>query len=126
MLCNIHPRSHSHQMSQPDESSQSFSGARSLKRRRIEDDQEACTQLGLSPDTTFWFPDGNVILSTGTVAFRLYHGVLATQSPIFDNMLDLPQPEGAPTMDGCPILELSDSDIDLRHLLTVLFPQPSV
>ena len=113
-------------MSQLDESSQSFSGARPLKRRRIEDDQEACSQLGLLRDTTFWLPDGNIILSTGTVAFRIYHGILAAQSPVFDNMLDLPQPEGAPTMDGCPILELSDSDIDLRHLLTVLFPQPAV
>ena len=126
MFNSLHPHSHLHRMSQPDESSQSFSGARSLKRRRIEDDQEACSQLGLSRDTTFWFPDGNIIISTGTVAFRLYHGVLAAQSSVFDNMLDLPQPEGAPTMDGYPILELSDSAIDLRYLFTVLFPSPTL
>ena len=126
MLCDLHSRGHSHQMNQPGESNQSFSAAKSLKRRRIEDDQEACSQLGLSPDTTFWFPDGNIIISTRTVAFRLYHGVLAAQSSVFDNMLDLPQPEGAPTIDGYPILELSDSAIDLRHLFTVLFPPPTM
>ena len=110
-------------MSQADESSQLL---RPLKRRRVEEDQEACSQLGLSRDDRFWFPDGNVVLTTGDVAFRVYHGVLASQSPVFDDMLDFPQPESAPNMDGCPILELSDSHHDLRHLLLVIFPQPSV
>ena len=65
---------------------------RPLKRRRVEEDQEACTNLGLTRDTIFWFTDGNVILSAGTIAFRVYYGTLATQSPVFDDMFGFPQP----------------------------------
>lgn len=116
-------------MSQTNRSSQSkfpVDGPGSLKRGRAEDDQKACDQLGLLRDTTYWFPDGNVIISAGEVAFRLYHGLLATQSSVFDDMLDFPQPESAPTMVGCPILELPDSDCDLRHLFSVIFSRPNV
>ena len=116
-------------MSQTDKSSQSkfpVDGLGSLKRSRAEDDQKACDQLGLLRDTTYWFPDGNVIILAGKVAFRLYHGILATQSSVFDDMLDFPQPEGAPTIVGCPILELPDADCDLRHIFSVIFPRPNV
>lgn len=75
----------------------------------------------------FRFPDGNIVLTAGKSACRVYRGVLASQSSVFADMLDFPQPtESTPQMDGCPIVELSDSGIDLTEFLGVIFPIPSV
>ena len=68
-----------------------------------------------------------IVLTAGKSAFRVYRGVLASQSSVFSDMLDFPQPtESTPQMDGCPIVELSDSGIDLTVFLGVIFPLPSV
>lgn len=77
-------------------------------------------------DDEFWFADGSIVLVAGNTTFRVYHGILATNSVVFHDMLQFPQPPTMPSLSGCPTLEISDSPTDLKHLLRVLFPKPAV
>jgi len=68
-----------------------------------------------------WFKDGTLVLRAGALSFRVYGGFLADRSPVFHDMLGFPQPEYAPTVDGCPVVQLSDTESDLRCFLKALF-----
>lgn len=67
-------------------------------------------------DEQLWFQDGNLTLVAKSIEFRVYQGPLVTHSPIFKDMLSLPQPDD---VDGnsCPAVHLSDAPEDLRHFL---------
>lgn len=74
-------------------------------------------------DEELWFQDGTIILACRGTAFRVYRGPLIDQSPVFGDMLSLPQP----SLDvrqgwNCPVVRLQDSPDDLRHLLRILMP----
>ncbi|KAJ7610468.1 hypothetical protein FB45DRAFT_875820 [Roridomyces roridus] len=47
--------------------------------------------------------------------------VLAARSPIFRDMLAIPQSEDQPTIGGCPIVVLPDSAKDLEYFLRAIF-----
>ncbi|EJF60257.1 hypothetical protein DICSQDRAFT_63341, partial [Dichomitus squalens LYAD-421 SS1] len=80
----------------------------------------------LSRDYGLWYEDGTIILIARNVEFRVYRGPLAKHSPLFRDMLSNPQPiephllyqeqEQSPE---CPLIHLSDSPEDLRHVLRV-------
>ena len=72
-------------------------------------------------DEEFWFSDGNVILLARDVKFRIYSGLLANRSPVFQDMFSLPQP-AASSDSPCPTVEMTDSPEDLRHILRVFMP----
>ncbi|OJT09460.1 hypothetical protein TRAPUB_14063 [Trametes pubescens] len=84
-------------------------------------------------DAEFWFRDGNIVLVARDVDFRVYKGILADQSPVFDDMFSFPQPApftpprlelaSSSNTDACPFVHLSDSPEDLRHLLRVCMPK---
>ena len=80
------------------------------------------TDQALNPkkDDELWYEDGTVVIIAGDVAFRLYKGVLARASPIFQDMFAIGQPGDAETMDGCSVVRLSDSPVDLRYFFRVL------
>ncbi|KIJ57866.1 hypothetical protein HYDPIDRAFT_34721 [Hydnomerulius pinastri MD-312] len=69
-----------------------------------------------------WFDDGNIVLVTEGKYFRVYRGILSSQSPIFKDMFSCPQPEdpSAPEMDGCPTIQLHDAVNDLQIVLRAL------
>ena len=84
-------------------------------------------QKTLQPDDEFWMEDGNLVLIARDVEFRVYKGPLIANSPVFKDMLSLPQPEGSSssrcTCGHAPALvHVSDSPEDLRHLLRALVP----
>lgn len=75
----------------------------------------------LTRDPEFWLEDGNIVLVAHNVAFRVYRGLISKQSQIFHDMFA--SSETGPMMfDNCPIVHLSDSPSDFRHLLRVLIP----
>ncbi|KAL1938152.1 hypothetical protein VTO73DRAFT_11981 [Trametes versicolor] len=76
-------------------------------------------------DEEFWYCDGSIILVAGDVEFRIYKGLLADHSPVFKDMFSLPQPPAtaSPTNDPCPVVYLSDSPDDLRHVLRAYMPK---
>ena len=69
-----------------------------------------------------YFDDGNIILAVEQTHFRVYRGVLKTLSPIFADMLAMPQPpSGEIFIDGCPVIELTDAVEDWEILLNAYF-----
>ncbi|KAJ7046044.1 hypothetical protein C8F04DRAFT_1322547 [Mycena alexandri] len=68
-----------------------------------------------------------------TTLFRISRDFLALRSPIFGDMLSIPTPENAETMEGCPIVRLPDSANDITYFLKALlyseffepFPAPT-
>ncbi|GBE89172.1 hypothetical protein SCP_1501800 [Sparassis crispa] len=72
-------------------------------------------------DEEFWFTDGNVILVSGETSFRVHQGVVSRHSEVFRDLFSVPQPENEEKRFGCPVICLSDSPIDLRYLLRVLY-----
>ena len=73
-------------------------------------------------DTEFWMEDGNLVLLAGKVAFRVYRGLMAVQSPVFASMFLVADSGASKSVEGCPAVCLSDSPEDLRHLLRALLP----
>ncbi|KAF8145623.1 hypothetical protein K438DRAFT_1425906, partial [Mycena galopus ATCC 62051] len=47
-----------------------------------------------------WFEDGNIVIQAGNSQFRVYRGVLAKRSSVFQDMLSSPQPPDAETIEG--------------------------
>jgi len=76
---------------------------------------------GITRDEEFWYPDGSIVLVARGRAFKIYHGLLAQYSEIFQDLLSVPQPESAETIDGRPLVHLTDSPEDLRYMLRFVF-----
>ncbi|KAJ7094272.1 hypothetical protein C8R44DRAFT_645397 [Mycena epipterygia] len=72
-----------------------------------------------------WLPDGNVVLQAHDTQFRVHWGVLSLHSSVFRDIQGLPQPPEQPSVEGCPVVELSDSVEDVNNLLKALY-NPSV
>lgn len=103
------------------------SATRSSKRPRKEDPGDASSDgtsvaAAFERDKMFWLEDGNLILVAGNIGFRVYRGLLATQSEVFRNMVSAAEPAGCDNVDGCPVVSLSDSPENVRHLLGVILP----
>ncbi|KAI0365820.1 hypothetical protein BV20DRAFT_705100 [Pilatotrama ljubarskyi] len=109
-----------------------MSESMSLKRARLEDaDASSPTDgpprspptvfQGLVQNGEFWFEDGTIVLTAGYVAFKIYKGPLVEHSPVFRDMLSLPQPD-AHQVESCPVVPLSDAPMDVSCLLGVLMP----
>ncbi len=82
---------------------------------------------------TLWFSDGNMILATNTLLFRVHKGVLSFQSSVFRDMFALPTTEDpdndanevvgmAPELyDGFPLVTLPEEGEDVEHLLKTIY-----
>lgn len=68
-----------------------------------------------------WMEDGNLIIAAGDTEFRVMRSVMVKHSYVFHNMLALPQPLDAETHDGCPVVRLPESRLDLARVLGILF-----
>ena len=101
-----------------------------LKRARVEDgnssesssNSPATSLQKLKRHAEFWFDDGNIVLVARNTAFRIYRGLIASQSTVFSDMLVSSCASADETFDGCPTVQLSDSPEDLTHFLRALVP----
>ena len=75
-------------------------------------------------DSDYWFNDGNLILVSRGVAFRIYKGLLAEHSVMFRGMFHVAQaaPAAEDLIDDCPVISLDDSPDDLRELFRFMYP----
>ncbi|KAH8101968.1 hypothetical protein BXZ70DRAFT_87724 [Cristinia sonorae] len=76
-------------------------------------------QISLTRSEDVWFHDGNLVLVAGSVAFKVYKGIITQYSSVFDETFSRALPKGA--MDDCPIVHLSDTSSDLSILLMAIF-----
>ena len=69
-----------------------------------------------------WFEDGNVVLEAERTRFKVYRGLLASNSSVFKDIFSVPQPPGPfeEAVDGCPLIRLSDSANDVEIVLRAL------
>ncbi|KAJ6605999.1 hypothetical protein DFH09DRAFT_896607 [Mycena vulgaris] len=72
-----------------------------------------------------WLSDGDLIIQTDNLSFRIHSRVLATSSTVFADMLLFPPPVGSTadneTVDGLPTVRLFDSDADATLFLKGIF-----
>ncbi|KAJ7605089.1 hypothetical protein FB45DRAFT_767736 [Roridomyces roridus] len=68
-----------------------------------------------------WHSDGSVVLQAGCTQFRVHWGVLSLHSSFFQDLQGLPQPPDEPKVDGCPVIEVSDSAKDVEVVLKTLY-----
>lgn len=69
-------------------------------------------------DTETWLEDGNIVLVAGTRDKSL----LAAPSLVFADMFFASSPKADELFEGCPVVRLSDSPEEMKHLLDVLIP----
>ncbi|KAJ7438526.1 hypothetical protein B0H11DRAFT_1752724 [Mycena galericulata] len=81
-------------------------------------DPEACPPRRIEE---LWFEDGNIVIQAGNSQFRVYRGVLAARSSVFQDMLSFPQPQDSELVEGCPLVRLTDSEIEVGVFLKALF-----
>ncbi|RPD75421.1 hypothetical protein L226DRAFT_485561 [Lentinus tigrinus ALCF2SS1-7] len=95
-------------------------------RKRTRHDEDAPQPQGLADltrDKEFWLDDGSIVLITQKTAFKVYKGLLAAQSPVFADMVATATPDPEHSLEGCPVVHLSDSPEDMRHFLRALLPK---
>ncbi|KAH9937893.1 uncharacterized protein BXZ73DRAFT_25208, partial [Epithele typhae] len=68
-----------------------------------------------------WYEDGTIILIAGTAAFCVHKGVLIALSPIFRDILALPQSPNNDTMEGRVVVRIADSGPDMTNFLRAVF-----
>ena len=75
-------------------------------------------------DPEVWLSDGNIVVVSRNVAFRVHKSILSHHSEIFHDLFSLPDQgdKGVDEMmDGCPVVRLdSDEPEDLQRLFLVL------
>ena len=102
----------------------------SKKRTRSNTAEDARPATGIDKvqaatrDKDYWFEDGNLVLVSQGVAFKVYKGLLAEHSTVFRSMFHIAQgkPETEDLVDGCPVVTLYDSPNDLRELFQLVYP----
>jgi hypothetical protein len=74
--------------------------------------------------TDVWYDDGTLVIRAENTLFRVYRGILASQSDIFKDMLSVPQPSGtdadAETIEDCVVVRVQDTAGDMTRFLRAL------
>ncbi|KII84011.1 hypothetical protein PLICRDRAFT_436297 [Plicaturopsis crispa FD-325 SS-3] len=96
---------------------------RPAKRARADgpDDEQSLTTPKPTNSSILWFKDGSIVLEAEHTRFRVHHTLLALNSPIFEDMLNIGAPRGEDNVDDCPLVILHDSAQDLESLLRALY-----
>jgi hypothetical protein len=88
----------------------------SNKRRRTDEDG--------SPSITrseLWLSDGNLVIQADSTQFRVHRSVLSMHSNILKDCFGIPQPEEQETVEGCPVVRMSDFAADIECVFTLLY-----
>jgi hypothetical protein len=88
-----------------------------------QEDLQAPINLITSPVEPFDVPDANLIIrSSDLVDFRVHKSVLVMSSPIFKDLLSLPQPSESESVDGLSVVRLTEDSELLNTLVSMLYP----
>ena len=95
--------------------------ALSLVRER--EDSQAEIDSAACPLEPFDVPNADLIIrSSDSVDFRVHKPVLSMASPVFKDLLSLPQPPDSETVDGLPVVRLPEGSELLNSLVSMLYP----
>jgi hypothetical protein len=88
---------------------------------------ETCAQVYDFEHGEPWYDDGNIIIQAESTLFKVYRGILAQNSTVFEDMLVLPQPiVGDDVIEGCPVVRLMDTAENWSHVLKAICDRRSV
>lgn len=81
-----------------------------MKRRRRPVYEPPSANGSHSQHDRFWFSDGNIVLRVEQTCFKIHRNKLM-YSIVFADMLELPQPQDAENVDGCPLVAFSGDSV---------------
>lgn len=94
---------------------------------REHENPQARINLTISRLEPFHVPDANLVIrSSDLVDFQVHKSVLAMTSPFFRDLLSLPQPSDSESIDGLPVIQLTEDSELLNSLVSILYPIPTV
>jgi hypothetical protein len=67
-----------------------------------------------------WFDDGTLVLQAGSCIYRVYKGLLTMQSPVFLEIISIPQMDKVELMEGCPVIHVHDPPEDVTNFLKAI------
>jgi hypothetical protein len=76
----------------------------------------SCTR---HPD--LWFDDGSIVLCAESTLFCVHRTTLSAHSTVFSDMFGIPQPPDQDAIEGCTVIQLSDTEEDVELLLRALY-----
>ncbi|KAJ7610274.1 hypothetical protein DFH06DRAFT_1246302 [Mycena polygramma] len=106
-----------------------MSDTRPPAKRQRRDSNPSITTIDISSDppqnlpvrSEIWMPYGDIILQAENTLYRVNRDILARHSPVFQDVFLIPQPPNEETLEGCPIVQLSDSALDIQLLLAAFY-----
>ncbi|KDQ59525.1 hypothetical protein JAAARDRAFT_68161 [Jaapia argillacea MUCL 33604] len=90
-----------------------------LKRPRTEDSAKTQDRPPILRSDV-WYDDGNIIVIAESTQFKVFKGKLSEASTIFQDMFLVSTPSTDDVLDGCPVIHISDSAEDVRHMLRAI------
>lgn len=71
-----------------------------------------------------WFSDGSVVLRAEQTLFRVHISFLSRHSTVFKDTFAIPQPQPLETIEGCAVVRMHDTAMDLSVFLRALYDGP--
>ncbi|KAF7984459.1 hypothetical protein HWV62_14556 [Athelia sp. TMB] len=70
-----------------------------------------------------WYEDGTVVVEAEKTQFKVHRSLLSQSSSVFRDMFTSPQPLNLQEelVEGCPVVQLTDSKMDVEHVFDALF-----
>ncbi|KAK7024049.1 BTB domain-containing protein [Favolaschia claudopus] len=68
-----------------------------------------------------WFEDGNLLIQAENTQYRVFRGILAARSSVFEDMQSLPQPPASEQAENCAFLLLPDPAPEVTVFLKAIF-----
>jgi predicted class III extradiol MEMO1 family dioxygenase len=93
---------------------------------RDQEDPQAQLNSTISQPVTYVSDANLIIQSSDLVHFRVHKSALALVSPFFDDLLSLPQPSDSESVDGLPVVQVSEGSELLNSLVSMLYPVRAV
>ncbi|KAH9937890.1 uncharacterized protein BXZ73DRAFT_44707 [Epithele typhae] len=82
------------------------------------------TPISTRKDLRIWYNDGNVVIIAEDVAFRVHQSILSSNSDVFRDLFQVPQPptpSDGDTFEGFPAVHSHDKSCDMAEFLAVLY-----
>ncbi|KAF7967498.1 hypothetical protein HWV62_34071 [Athelia sp. TMB] len=73
-----------------------------------------------------WFDDGNIVVQAEGTQFKVHRSMLAMWSPVFKETFSKNQTYSGDAVEGCPVVRVTDSAVDMNILLGALFQRRHV
>ncbi|KAJ7183254.1 hypothetical protein C8R46DRAFT_850040, partial [Mycena filopes] len=89
--------------------------------KRKREDYSSSSTSGPLAHSEIWMAYGDVVLQAELTLFKVNRDILVKHSTVFQGLFLVPQPQIQEVVEGCPIVESSDTAKDVGLLLAALY-----